>query len=308
MPKKAAPKAAKAQKSEEEENHFLKILAITLFGKTTDKYAEYFKDLKTSVLKADVKMLFRTYVSVMFFLTMCIFIVSFAVTLTFSIYLHLSLLATLAGLVVLPFTFSVITFLLYYLYPVTLAQKRKGDIESNLPFAINHMAAIAGSGVPPRVMFKVISRFKEYGEISRESGKINRNIDIFGMDEMTSIKEVASKTPSVDFKDFLQGIIATVQTGGSLKNYLKEESEKALFDYRIKRDKYVQQLSVYADFYTALLIAAPLIFVVMMPILSLMQGNLFGMGITELINFGMIVLVALNVLFLMFLQLTQQKM
>ena len=307
MPKKIKAKAKRAL-PKDEDYHIIKEIAITLFGWLADRYAEYFRDMKTSVMKADIKILFRTYVSLMFFLTAFIFLVTFSSTVAFSILLHLSILATIAGSLILSVSFSVIIFLLYYLYPITLAQKRKSDIESNMPFAINHMAAIAGSGVAPRVMFKILSKFKEYGEIANESGKINRNVEVFGMDEMTSIKEVASKTPSVEFKDFLQGIIATIQTGGSLRSYLKEESDKALFDYRMRRDKYVQQLSVYADFYTALLIAAPLIFVVMLPILSLMQGTIYGLGISELINLGMVVLVVLNILFLLFLQLTQQKM
>jgi len=81
-----------------------------------------------------------------------------------------------------------------------------------------------------------------------------------------------------------------------------------MFDYRIRRNKYVQQLTIYADFYTALLIAAPLIFVIMLPTLSIMQGTMFGFGIKELINLGLILLVILNIGFLIFLQLTQPRM
>ncbi len=296
------------KKVEKEDYHFLKILAIKLFGKLADRYLYHFKSLKDSLFKADLKVLFRTYIALVFFLSAFIFIVSFLTTLVFSIYLNLNILYALLGVIILPTLFSAITFLIYYLYPMMLEQKRKDDIETNMPFALNHMAAVAGSGVPPRVMFKVVSRFNEYGEIASESSKIIRNIEVFGMDEMTSIKDVASRSPSQDFKDFLQGILTTIQTGGSLSSFLKEESDKALFDYRMKRNKYVQQLTIYADFYTALLIAAPLVFIIMLPILSVMQGTLFGLGITELINLGLIALVVLNIMFLMFLQLTQLQM
>ena len=306
MPKKAK-RQIRAQ-PKEEYYHFLKSPAIKIFGRLADKYADYFKTIKESLYKADAKILFRTYLSIVFFLTSFVFILSFLVTLAFSIYLGLDILETILGLIILPTLFSLIIFFMYYLYPITSAQKRKNDIESNLPFALNHMAAIAGSGVPPRVMFKVISRFKEYGEISKEANKITRNVEVFGMDEMTSIKEVASKSPSSSFKDFLQGILTTIQIGGSLNSFLKEESEKAMFDYRIRRNKYVQQLEIYADIYTAVLIAAPLIFIIMLPVLSIMQGNLFGLDITELINVGLISLAALNLIFLMFLQVTQPKM
>ncbi|NIO44532.1 MAG: hypothetical protein GTN36_03195 [Candidatus Aenigmarchaeota archaeon] len=313
MPKKSKKRRVKKQtkeikKEKVRDYHFLKAPAIKLFGRRADKYSDYFKILKISLYRADAKILFRTYLAIVFFLTTFVYIVSFLITLAFSMFLGLGILQIIFGLLVLPTLFSLITFSSYYIYPISSAQRRKSDIESNLPFALNHMSAIAGSGVPPRVMFRVISRFKEYGEISREANKIRRNVEVFGMDEMTSIKEVASKSPSPIFKDFLQGILTTIQTGGNLNNFLKEEAEKAMFDYRIRRNKYVQQLTIYADFYTALLIAAPLVFIIMLPVLSIMQGELFGFGINELINIGLISLTGLNIIFLTFLQLTQPKM
>jgi flagellar protein FlaJ len=291
-----------------EDYHFLKMPAVKLFGKLVDKHAGFFRTLKVSLNEADTKILFRTYLSIIFFLTAFVFIITFLIILVFSLYLGLDIILMLAGLIIVPSFSASLTFLAYCTYPISLAYRRKSDIESNLPFAINHMSAIANSGVPPRVIFKVLSRFKEYGEISREVSKITRNIEIFGMDELTSIKEVASKSPSRPFKDLLQGILTTIQTGGSLKSFLKEESSKAMFDYKIKRNKYIQQLSVYADFYTALLIAAPLVFVIILPILSIMQGSLFGFSMEDLIRIGMVLLAALNVIFLVFLQLTQPKM
>ena len=302
------PKKTKSfTKPEKEKYHILKAISIKLFGRLVDKYYDKFKTIKISLYQADAKILFRTYLSLVFFLTSFIFIVSFLVTLVFSLYLGPGILQIILGLLILPTLFSAITFFMYYIYPVSSANRRKNDIEANLPFALNHMSAIAGSGVPPRVMFKVISRFNEYGEISKEANKITRNVEVFGMDEMTSIKEVASKSPSPTFKDFLQGILTTIQTGGSLNSFLKEEAEKAMFDYRIRRNKYVQQLTIYGDIYTAVLIAAPLILVVMLPVLSIMQGNLFGFEIKELTNIGLVVLAAMNVVFLFFLQLTQPK-
>lgn len=301
-------KAKDIKEKKVEDYHFLKSPSIKMFGKLADKYSNRFKIIKMSLYEANSKILFRTYLAIMFFLTVVVFILSFLITLALSLYLQLGILQAVLAVTVLPAMFTIIAFYLYYLYPISSAQRRKNDMESNFPFALNHMSAIAASGVPPRVIFKVISKFNEYGEISKEANRITRNVEIFGMDEMTSIKEVASKSPSPIFKDFLQGILTTIQTGGNLNSFLKEEAEKSMFDYRIRRNKYLQQLEIYADIYTAVLIAAPLIFVIMLPVLGLMQGSLFGFGIKELINLGLILLAALNLVFLMFLQLTQPKM
>jgi flagellar protein FlaJ len=296
------------RKRKVEDYHFLKKPAIHLFGKLVDKYSNYFQPLRESLIMADTKMLFRTYLSIVLFLTFLVFIVVFILTLAFSIYFKLNLILTITGLIIVPSFFSALIFFLYYTYPTSVTEKRKNDIEANLPFAINHMAAIAESGVPPRVIFKVISQFKEYGEVSRESRKIVRNIEVFGLDETRAIKDVASKTPSTNFKDLLYGILTAIQTGGSLKKFLREESERIMFEYKLRRSKYLQQLSIYADFYTALLVAAPFIFVIILPLLSVLGGKIFGLSAQELVDLGIYGLIAMNVGFLVFLQLTQPRM
>jgi len=287
---------------------YFKKLATKTFGKTADKYSKHFKHLKFSLVSADAKVLFRTYLSILFFLTSFVFILTFIINLDFSLYLQLSIPLTLIGLVTVPSFFASLTFLIIYTYPSSIAKRRKSDIEKNLPFAINHMAAVAESGAPPSTIFKVLSRFKEYGEISKDAERLVRNIEFFGLDETAALREIITKTPSSSFRNLLQGILTTIQTGGSLKRFLREELEKTMFEYRIKRERYIQQLSLYGDFYTALLIAAPLVFIIILTVLSVLGGTLFGLTMEELINLGMIVLVILNIIFLSFIHSTQLRM
>ena len=168
------------------------------------------------------------------------------------------------------------------------------------------MSAIVSSGVSPYAMFKILSNFKEYGELSRESAKIVRNVDAFGLDELTAIREVLNKTPSKEFKNLLEGIVTNIQTGGSLKNYLNQKADMSLFEYRLNREKYNQILSTYADFYTAILIATPLLLIAILSILNLIGGQVFGYSIDFVMNLTVFLLIpCLNVLFLLFIHLTQ---
>jgi flagellar protein FlaJ len=171
------------------------------------------------------------------------------------------------------------------------------------------MSSVAGSGAPPQTMFKVMAKFNEYGEIAKEAGKISRNIEFFGLDEITAIKEVMAKTPSHHFRDLLTGILTTIQTGGNLKSYMQEQSTKSMFEYRLNRQRYSQTLSTYADIYTAVLIAAPLLFIVILSILGVIGGQMFGMPINSVMNVGIFILIPiLNTLFLLFIHMTQPKM
>jgi flagellar protein FlaJ len=175
-----------------------------------------------------------------------------------------------------------------------------------MPFAISHIASIAASGVPPYVAFKLISDVKEYGEISNEARRIVRNVEAFGMDLVSAISNVADRTPSTELKQFLYSIISTIETGGDLKKFLDNAAKEALFEYRIVREKYMQTLSTYADFYTAVLIAAPLFFISTLSVMSLVGGEVFGLSIPTAMRIGIYALIPLlNIIFIIFIHYTQ---
>ena len=283
----------------------IKKISVIIFGSLVDRYYDHFKTLKEKINEADIPILTRTYVSLMFFISMISFFVSLPASLfilsifgmsSFSLSLLISL--GIAGL----------TFAIIYYYPYERAGSRKRNIETNLPFAINHMAAIASSGVPPKIIFKLLSEFGEYGEISKTASKIIRNIDVFGQDITTAIESVAANIPSESFRELLYGILSTIKTGGDLKSYLKVQAKEALFTYRLKREEYLQALSTYADFYTAVMIAAPLFLISILAVMNIIGGTIRGMSIQDVMNLGIYLgIPAMNIAFIMFITFTQPE-
>jgi flagellar protein FlaJ len=310
MPKKHKKKTKSIKPKKPKEKYtWLKITSSRFFGNTVDKYDKYFNSLKNYILTADIGVLYRTYISLLLFFTLIVFLITIIVVPIVALIMGLDITILILGSIMMSFFTAGFTFFMLYIYPISRTNRRKKNINLNLPFAITHMAAIASSGVPPYSMFKILKNFKEYGEISNESGKIVRNIDLFGLDETRAIKEVIQRTPSRPFKEFLQGILSTIKTGGNLELFLKQQSEKALFNYRLRREKYLRTLETYADFYTALLIAAPLIFVTILLIINIMGAQVFGIPASEMINLGIfIVIPVLNIIFLLFVHATQPKM
>ena len=85
--------------------------------------------------------------------------------------------------------------------------------------------------------------------------------------------------------------------------------EKDLFEWRTKRQKYLQQLDTYAEFYTGLLIAAPLFIISLFSVMNMIESNLGGVGILQLMKLSIYILVpALNIGFMLFLHSTQVEM
>jgi flagellar protein FlaJ len=277
--------------------------ATVLFGGIVDKYGSVFEMIKGNLPKANIQITFRTYMSMMLLFALIAYFACLVTVILVLQIIHLSLLLTIAYVIFVPITIVITTILMFAFYPIQKAGTRKKNIETNLPFALTHMGAIAESGIPPYVIFRLISQFKEYGEIANEMGKIVRNIDSFGIDPLTAVKEVAEKSPSDDLKEILLGFVTTTESGGSLKVFLKSAGQQALFEWKIRRQKFAEQLSAYAEFYTGIMIAAPLFIVALFSVLNQIQPNIAGYNILDLMKLSIYLLIpAVNGGFLIFLK------
>jgi len=284
-------------------------LATLLFSDIVDKYSDLFVIIKESLPKADMRITFRTYMSIVLLATVIVFFCSiFAVAIAL-IFIKTSLILSIAYIIFIPMTAAMLILLFLAFYPSQIASSRKKSIESNLPFVLTHMGAISESGVPPYVIFRLVSQFSEYGELAKEMGKIVRNIEQFGIDPLTAVKEVADKTPSDSLKQVLLGFVTTTESGGSVKIFLKNAGDQALFEWRIRRERFLQQLSAYAEFYTGLLIAAPLFIIALFSVLNQIQPEISGYNILDLMKMCIYVIVpVMNGAFLLFLKGVEVEM
>ena len=195
----------------------LKGFATVLFGSLVDRYGDQFVFVKDNLPASNINVPFRTYVSWTIFVTLVSFVISAIATPIILIVngFGIPLAVKIMMMVLIPFVIAASTFLYFFFYPAQVSGSRRKNMESNLPFALTHMGAVAESGVPPYVIFKLIGQFDEYGEIAKEMRKIVRNIDTFGLDPLSAVKEVAKKTPSQEFKQILMGFVTTTESGGT---------------------------------------------------------------------------------------------
>lgn len=285
---------------------FYQKLAVKICGGLADRLYPHFKAIKGPLERCDLKILYRTYLS----LTLFSSLLTFSLTLLFLILLRVLQIFPIPLVLIPSIAFGALAFvfLLAYLYPKQKLSQEKKSIDRNLSFAVEHMAAIAMSKVPPYLIFKLLSSFEQYGEVSRDAEKIVRRVDIFGQDVPTAIKQVAEETPSRDFKDLLRGMVSTIETGGSLENFFRVQEQKAMRDFRRKRKKYTKLLSTYADIYTGIMIAAPLFLIAILAVMSMIGGKVLGFGIKTLMRLGIYLGIPIaNSGFILFVHLTQPE-
>ncbi|MCX6711949.1 MAG: type II secretion system F family protein [Candidatus Woesearchaeota archaeon] len=276
--------------------------------KITKKYPKYFENIYISLRSSDIKVLSKTYVSMIFMSTLLSTIISFIFLFILFFLRGSSLTNIFIRSIGLSILIGVLTFFVFYMYPSTVVSSRRTAIKNDLPFMIIHMSAVAGSGAQPIVMFNLILSSGEYKGIESEVKKIVNYVNLFGYDLSTALKTVAITTPLKEFGELLNGIVATIESGGNLKSYLKEKADDAMLTYKLEREKYVEMLSTYSDMYTAILIAAPLLFMVTLAIINSLGGKIGGLSVQTLSTMGTyFVIPFLNAAFILFLNIVQPK-
>ena len=134
------------------------------------------------------------------------------------------------------------------------------------------MNTIAGTGAPPSLIFKLLSEFKEYGEVSIEAGEIAEDIEVMGSDIQVALQRAAERTPSTDFKDLLWSMTTTIVRGGDMRSLLREKSNLLMDAYRRKMEQYTDDLSMYVEIYITLIIVGSIFSIVMLTIMGAISG------------------------------------
>jgi len=271
-----------------------------------DLFPEFFRHFYNALKFANIRILSSTYTNIMLLAIISVFTIVFVSFGTMFYLFGYNPMQIIGRTFFMSFLLSVTTFFVFYSYPFMRINTRRRSIKTNLPFTVNHMAAIAGSGVAPDTMFRLISLSDEYGDISLELSKIVEFIDVFGYDLMSAIRNVAQVTPSPELKDFFEGFVSSIETGGDLKNFLKQKADEYMLTYKLERQKFTETISLYSDIYTGVLIAAPLFFVVALSLVNILGGKVGSMNVEMLIAGGTYVLIPLlNIGFIVFLEISQ---
>jgi archaellum biogenesis protein FlaJ (TadC family) len=74
----------------------------------------------------------------------------------------------------------------------------------------------------------------------------------------------------------LEGFISAIHSGSNLAAYLREKSRQYMKLKRINLRKFSDSLSMLSEFYVALLITAPLLFVIMLAVMAMLGGGTLG--------------------------------
>ncbi|MFH1501301.1 MAG: type II secretion system F family protein [archaeon] len=276
--------------------------------------AGYFKRVSKDLRQANLAILQSTYVSMILLSTLLagilgilayVFFIFFSLSLEFP-FISVAVIESsrfvwnLQIILALP----LLTFLALYFYPGSEAMSLKRKIEQELPFVTIHMSAIAGSGIEPSQIFKIIAMSSEYKYTRGEIRKVINQINVYGYDLFNALKNSARATSSPKLAELFKGLATTIRGGGDLISFLEKRAESLLLDYKLEREKYSKVAETFMDIYISVVIAAPMIMMLLLVLINIsgISVGLTMMGFTLVI---IVIVVLINLMFLVFLHLKQ---
>jgi len=276
-------------------------IANKFFLKISEKIAPSFNNIHEDLKRSNMKYTLSTYISIALLVSLLTFILSFAVFIAFIVLGILS-----AYYIFVPFFLVIASAGIFYIYPSSEKDSVDKKISEELPFVTIYLSAIAGSNIEPTKIFRVIAESGDYPAISTELKKMMMQVEIYGYDLVSALKNSAQKIPNERFAELLSGVATNITSGGSLKSYLEKKAENFLLDYKLERQRYSAVAETFMDIYISLLVAAPMILILLVIIMNV-TGMGIGISADNLLVLTIGGVVLLNIVFLIILDIKQPK-
>lgn len=256
-----------------------------ILGKLFKHNPEYDRLLE----KANMGIIGEVYKSVMWLTFFLLFFIPFAVMLVivlYSIYglgyaIFLPSLSSLSPQNILSTIANPVTFILllsfmisFIIAPVTLiffitqpgsrVKARQRKIDEALPSALSFISAMAATTITPHEIFGSLSRQAAFGEVAEESRRIYTDMVLFGMDAISAINDAIERSVSSRWREFLQGMVSTINSGGELRSYFTAKAVEAMSESRENLRRIISSISVMAEAYVTVGIAFPIFLIILL--------------------------------------------
>jgi len=269
------------QKSEK--TSYLTTVSYRLFGRITSRFT--FTAFKQIYQKSGTTRFYESYMALMLFASLVTFVSAFAIG---ALLHHFLFNLTLFQYFIAVLTFSCVISLtipiIFILYPLYRRSQRGKEIDANLVYTTGYMGVLSAGGISIERIFERVTQVEQHPPIKDLAKRLIANIKMLGLDVTSSLADITLRSPSETFSKLLIGITNTVKTSGDLKNLLTFETKSLLHAKREQLKKTLGTLISLGEIYIAAMVMGPIVFIVMITILSVMGNVAFGLSPVDQLN------------------------
>jgi archaeal flagellar protein FlaJ len=148
-------------------------------------------------------------------------------------------------------------------YPVIIARGRKTRIDLELSYAVSYMQALSTTMSPFEVIHRIYEEKTMFGEVSCEFGQIVRDVELFGDDLITAMRNLQQTTPSPLMKDLLNDLGMVFESGGDFTAYLSSKTNYFHEQAHRELDLVLKTIEIMAEVYVSAFVAGPIALIIM---------------------------------------------
>lgn len=185
-------------------------------------------------------------------------------------------------------------------WPYYIASERGRRIDNNLGRSYTFLHALSEGGLGTyEAMRKLAEAEDAYGDVSVAFQKIVRNANKGDSSLSSAIQEVSEKTPSDEFREFLNGLTNTIDTGSDVSRYIESRAERALEEARKEQENRLQLYELMSEVYIIIFVAAPVFFIILQ-LVQAMAGSV-GRAVTQMVPYLIVPVGGFMVSFIIYL-------
>lgn len=258
----------------------VKAVSFRLFGRVVPSFPAF----KLVYQKSGISLLYESYMSVMLFVSAVVFVSAFVVgVIVHEVFLRLSVFQYFMASLIFSLITALFIPILFVLFPLLRMNQEKKEIDTNLVYTVGYMGVLSAGGVSVERILNRVIEVEPRVSIRNLAKRVVANVRMFGMDVASSLEDVLIHSPSDTFAKLLAGVVNTIKTSGDLKSLFVFETKRLLTVKREQLKKTLSTLIALAEVYVTTMVMAPIAFIVMLTILSVLGTTQFGLSpVTQL--------------------------
>ncbi|RLE58803.1 MAG: hypothetical protein DRN53_07880 [Thermoprotei archaeon] len=255
----------------------------------------FLEDLRRTYITSGISMPFDEYIKLISIIPITTF--SCFVPVIFIIHyviLRAQLIPTLLISILLSALIGATTFALLIYYPRIRSSSRRYGIESTLVFTVSLITTLSTIGMNLERIIETVLEVEDNKYIKEELLLLLRDMKLLGLDALTALKNASMRTPSKVMKDVFQGIRESIISIGSPVEFLRFMVTSMIENRKKLLREITSGLSILSEIYVTLTVITPIALVVMMILMSVMGGTIFGIDPLSLIVIVTLLLVPIG--------------
>lgn len=258
-----------------------------------DNYMSEFRDIFD---ESGINVIFSDYTKKVNIIALGVFTTTLIISMVANtMLLDISLNRSIISSLVLSTSFGIISLFGGHFNPIYQRGQTKKYLENNLIYSLGYMSVLSSSGMPIERIFRRVSEVEDNAPLKLLINKFLVNVNLLGHDVLSALNIMADQSPSKSLAKMIASIRTTVMTSGDLKKLLIYEVNRQLQKKREKLKESINSLVYLGEVYVTLMVVTPVLFILMITILSIMGGSFGGSSVLQLnliIFFGLPVMAA----------------